>query len=243
VPKSVVEMERIELALWDELRGQDWLGNLANKLSELRWLLPKFNTYGQQIRNATAVLELGAGEGWASCALKSLYPHLSVTASDISDSAISGIKRWERIFESTVDGTFSCKSYSVPLPDRSVDLIFSFQAAHHFRLHKETLSEVSRLLKHGGVCMYLHEPSCRKYIYPLAKWRVNYKRPECPEDVLVLEEMQEIASSLGFKLEVIYSTATINRGVVEGVYYKVLSLFPALCRWLPCTADFIFTKI
>jgi SAM-dependent methyltransferase len=162
--QSIEEIQRIELELWDELKNEDWLGNLSNKLSELRWLMPKFTAYDQQFRNAGAVLELGGGEGWSSCVVKRLYPGLHVTASDISDSAVSGIGKWERIFESTVDARFACRSYSVPLPDNSVDLIFSFQAAHHFRLHRETLKEVARILRPGGVCMYLHEPSCRKYI-------------------------------------------------------------------------------
>jgi len=241
--KSIEEMENVELALWDQIKDQDWLANLSNKLSELRWLQPKFAFYDRKIRNAHSVLELGGGEGWGSCALKRLYPNLHVIATDISDSAISGMDKWERVFESHVDQRFACKSYSVPLPDHSVDIIFSFQAAHHFRLHTETLKEVARLLRPGGVCMYLHEPSCRRYIHPLAKWRVNRKRPECPEDLLVLEEMRKAAVDHGFGLDVVYSTTTINRGVIEGVYYKALSLLPALCPVLPCTADFIFTKL
>lgn len=241
--RSIEEIQSVELALWDQLKDQDWLANLSNKLSELRWLQPKFALYDRKFRNARSVLELGGGEGWSSCVLKRLYPELHVTASDISDSAISGIGKWERIFESKVDQRFACKSYSVPLPDSSVDIIFTFQAAHHFRLHMETLREAARILRPGGVCMYLHEPSCRKYIYPLANWRVNRKRPECPEDLLVVETMRKITSVLDLKLEVIYSTTTVNRGVIEGVYYKVLSLFPFLCRWLPCTADFVFTKL
>ncbi|MBB6145688.1 hypothetical protein HNQ77_003649 [Silvibacterium bohemicum] len=63
------------------------------------------------------------------------------------------------------------------------------------------------------------------------------------EDVLVVERMRDAAATLGLKFELNYSTNTVNRGVVEGVYYKLLSIFPVLCRWLPCTADFIFTKI
>lgn len=240
--RTFEEAERIELAVWDQLKNQDWLENLANKLSEMRWLLPKLSRYDRRFRQARSVLELGAGEGWASCVVKHLYPDLSVAASDISESAISGIDKWERIFESKVDAHFSCKSYEVPLPDNSVDLIFTFQAAHHFIRQMETLREAARLLRPDGVCMYLHEPSCQKYIHSVAKWRVNRKRPECPEDLLVLEEMGAVAGSVGFTLEVNYSTATVNRGVVEGLYYKGLSMAPALCGWLPCTADYIFTK-
>ena len=40
--QSLDEIQSIELALWERLKDQDWLGNLANKLSELRWFLPKF---------------------------------------------------------------------------------------------------------------------------------------------------------------------------------------------------------
>lgn len=241
--RSVEEIQNVELALWDQIIAEeDWLSNLSNKLSELRWLQPKFVGHAQEFRNANSVLELGGGEGWGSCALKRLYPHLHVTASDISASAVAEIGKWERIFDSKVDNTFGCKSYSVPLPDHSVDIIFSFQAAHHFRLQSETLREAARLLTPGGSVMYFHEPSCRKYIHPLAKWRVNHKRPECPEDLMVLEEMRKAASDYGFKLEVHYSTATVNRGVIEGVYYKTLSVLTPLCHVLPCTADFILTK-
>lgn len=242
IRRSVEERQSAEVALWDQLKDRDWLDNLANKLSELRWLLPKLSFHDKRFRDASSVLELGAGEGWASCVVKRLHPELSVAASDISESAISGIAKWERIFECTVDTRFSCKSYAVPLPDNSVDLIFTFQAAHHFILQVDTLREVARLLRSGGTCMYLQEPSCRKYMHSLAKWRVNRKRPECPEDVLVLGEMRKAAASLGFTLDVNYSTATVNRGVIEGVYYQGLSMFPVLCQWLPCTADFIFTK-
>ena len=240
--RSIEEIQNIELALWDELKHQDWLENLSNKLSELRWLLPKFYLYDRTFREARSILELGGGEGWASCVVKRRYPESNVSATDISESAISGIVRWERIFESRVDSRFSCKSYEVPLPDSSVDLIFTFQAAHHFCLQIETLKEVARILKPHGTCIYLHEPSCRRYIHPLAKWRVNKKRPECPEDVLCFEDLREAASKSGLQLQVNYSPSTVNRGVFEGVYYKVLSVAPVLCQWLPCTADFVFSK-
>lgn len=241
--KSVEELQQIELAVWDDLKHQDWLENLSNKLSELRWLQPKLRAHDSQFRTAKTVLELGGGEGWASVVVKRLYPQAFVIASDISESAISGIDKWERIFEATVDQKLACKSYAVPLPDNSVDLIFTFQAAHHFVLQQESLAEAARLLRPGGACMYLNEPSCRRYIHPLAKWRVNRKRPECPEDVLVLEEMKRNAAEAGLQFQHRYSTETVNRGVIEGVYYKFLSTFPSFCNVLPCTADFVFAKV
>jgi hypothetical protein len=111
--QSIEEIQSIELALWDVHKNEDWLANLSNKLSELRWLMPKFNSYDKQFRDANTVLELGGGEGWSSCVVKRLYPKLHIIATDMSDSAISGIGKWERIFESSVDTSFSCKSYSI----------------------------------------------------------------------------------------------------------------------------------
>lgn len=240
--KDIEGLQHIELALWEQLKDQDWLANLANKLSEMRWLLPRFAEYTQLFGKAQSILELGAGDGWASCVAKRLYPDAWVIASDISEAAISGIGKWERIFESSVDARLACKSYAVPLPDGSIDVIFTFQAAHHFLLQVESLEEVARLLKPGGVCLYMNEPSCQQLIHPIAKWRVNAKRPECPEDVLVVQEMRKAAAKFDLTFDILYKPETVNRGVIEGVYYKVLSTLPALCRWLPCTADFIFTK-
>ncbi|MBB6145687.1 hypothetical protein HNQ77_003648 [Silvibacterium bohemicum] len=72
--QSLDEIQSIELTLWERLSEQDWLANLANKLSELRWLLPKFPAHDREFREAGSVLELGAGEGWSSCVVKHLYP-------------------------------------------------------------------------------------------------------------------------------------------------------------------------
>ena len=51
--QSVEEIQSVELALWEVHKNEDWLANLSNKLSELRWLMPKFTAYNQQFQGAT----------------------------------------------------------------------------------------------------------------------------------------------------------------------------------------------
>ena len=75
--QSVEEIQSVELALWEVHKNEDWLANLSNNLSELRWLMPKFTAYNQQFQGATSILELGGGEGWSSCVVKRLLSQLA----------------------------------------------------------------------------------------------------------------------------------------------------------------------
>lgn len=57
------------------------------------------------------------------------------------------------------------------------------------------MKEIYRVLKDGGICLYLHEPSCRQYLYKLAFERVNRKRPKVPEDVLLFKKFKELPAT------------------------------------------------
>ncbi len=107
-----------------------------------------------------------------------------MTATDISEFAVLSLPKWERLFEVEVDNSYACTSYETSESDDSIDQVFCFAAAHHFLAHKRTLHEISRILKPGGISFYFHEPATPKYLYSLAYWRVNRKRPQVPEDVL-----------------------------------------------------------
>lgn len=87
------------------------------------------------------VLELGAGQGWASCVVKRLLPEAHVKATDLSEYAVASTQRWERIYGVQIDQRLACPSDTIPVPDASVDLVFCFAAAHHFVTHDATLRE------------------------------------------------------------------------------------------------------
>lgn len=246
---SLEEKEKIDKEAWskhaDENQSEqaDFLLHKINKLATARKLVAKLNKYSHIFSSSSSILELGGGSCWASYIVKKFYPEASVVGTDLAEAAINSHRIWEPIINSQLDQAYACKSYEIPLPDASFDLVFCFEAAHHFGRHKKTLTEIKRILKPGGSCLYLNEPGCQRFIYPLAYQRVNAKRPEVPEDVLVYKNIVSIAESLGMKAEVIFSPQLIERGPQETIYYYILNKIPVLQRLLPCTIDLKFTKL
>ena len=244
--KDIEAKQKIEVEFWrdskDESPEADSIYNVVNKVSEARVFLDCLNRHQEKLTSNGKVLELGGGQGWASCLYKKLFPNAHVTATDISEFAVMSLPKWERLFEVRIDDSYACTSYRVNESDASLDQIFCFAAAHHFLAHKRTLREISRVLKPGGKALYFYEPATPKYLYSMAYWRVNKKRPQVPEDVLITSELRKLAREIGLDFHVDYYPSLIKRGPFETVYFFVLGRIPFLQRILPCTANFIFTK-
>lgn len=238
--------QAVEINFWrdspTEGPGSDPLGTMLLKIGEARWLVAKLERHRDLFAGAPRILELGAGQGWASCIVKRSFPESSVTASDISPWAIASVPTWERLFEVSLDRTLTCKSSEIPLEPGSLDLVFCFQAAHHFVEHAATIAEVHRVLAPGGVCLLLHEPSSPGYLHRLATYRANRLRPAVPEDVLVPSELLALAERVGFTGAVAYDTTPVNREPVETVYFLLLDKLRFLARFVPCTADYVLRK-
>lgn len=243
---NIEKKQKIEIEFWrdskDESPESDSIHNIINKVSDAGVFLDCLKRHQNKLAITGKILELGAGQGWASCVYKRLFPKTHVTATDISEFAIMSLHKWERLFEVKVDNSYACTSYKTKEMDASIDQIFCFAAAHHFLAHNRTLHEISRVLKPGGMAYYFHEPATPKYLYSLAHWRVNRKRPQVPEDVLITSRLRKLAHSNGLDLNVDYYPSLIKRGSFETVYFFILSRIPVLQRILPCSAIFIFTK-
>lgn len=238
--------ERRELRFWRESEterpGADDLSALVNKLAEARVAYEKLTAFDGLLRGANTILELGAGQGWFSCMLARLFPQARILCSDISVDALRSLPTWERVYGARVPESFAARSYAVPLPDASADSVVTFAAAHHFRAHRRTLRELARVLRPGGVALYLHEPSCVAPLHPVAHWRVNRKRPVVPEDVLIYREIESLAQAAGLSCELTFAPTTTDRGPTETLYYSVIKRSRLLQRALPCTIDYVFRK-
>jgi SAM-dependent methyltransferase len=238
--------QEIERAFWrdseDESPDSDSLCNIVNKASDAEVFLECIHRHRAELAGHGRVLELGAGQGWASCAYKKLFPDAYMIVTDISEHAIMSLPKWERVFDTKVDSAYACKSYETQENDSSVDQAFCFAAAHHFLAHRRTLHEIGRILKPGGKAFYFHEPTTPKLLYGPAYRRVNRKRPEVPEDVLVTSRLGRLAHEAGLEMHVDYHPSLLKRGPFETVYYFVLSHLPLLQRLLPCSANIVFTK-
>ena len=240
------ERRKIEIDYWrdnsQEKPGADSLENQLDKQADALIFREAVRLYQKELLAARTVVELGAGQGWASCVVKRLFPDSHVTATDISEFAIASIERWERIYGVELDATAVCTSDQMPFEDGSVDVVFCFAAAHHFVTHSDTFKELYRVLKPGGTVLYIYEPTSPRFLYKAAVKRVNNKRPDVPEDVLVPSQMRSQAEQCGFGVRIQFWPNTLKRGRVAGLYFGVLSLLPFLCRFVPCTANLVFRK-
>jgi SAM-dependent methyltransferase len=239
--------EQREREFWstseDERPGAFSLALLTHKMGEARVLLEKLDAFRALFEGASTIVELGAGQAWASAAVaRELGSGRTVVATDIAFDAVVSHAQWEQQFGGHVTGEAACRSAALPFADRSIDLVFAFAAAHHFGTHRGTLHEIARVLRPGGHALYLHEPACRPWIYPLAYRRVMRKRPVVPEDVLRYPEIAQLARDAGLVADVRFAPTTTYRGAVETVYYLTLSKVHFLQHVLPCTVDIVFTK-
>ena len=152
---SVAErQEAIENAFWEnseiERPESDSIDNILAKCAEARIFLLKLREFWPLFSRASDILELGGGQGWASCIVKRFFPDANVVTTDISPAAIASVPKWEHIYQVSVDDAKACQSYKTPFPSGSFDLVFAYSAAHHFVKHRITLLEIKRLLRPQG---------------------------------------------------------------------------------------------
>ena len=243
------ESRHKELEFWktsdEEKPGVFSVSTILEKSSNAKIFLDSLNKIdGLSFANNINVLELGAGQCWASSILKSLHPNINIISTDISPEAIASSHIWEKIFKSSIDKKYVCTSDEIHEEDDSIDFIFTVAAAHHFITHRKTLTEIQRILKKGGIGSYIYEPVTPKFWYPFAYKRVNNNRPEVPEDVLILSKLKKIANDVGLKQEVIYTPYYSNRGsIFATLFFLFLNIFPFLQRFVPCSAIVIYRKL
>jgi len=244
---DILEKEAIEIGFWEtspvERPGSDSLDNLLMKSAEARVFLERLHSFAPLFERATSILEIGGGQGWASCVVKRAYPAARVTLTDISRAAIASVHVWEQAFGARIDDSRACRSYDTPFADASFELIFAYSAAHHFVRHRRTLHEIRRLLRSGGTALYLNEPGCLAYIHRAAKHRVNRKRPEVPEDVLRYRKIENLARQAGLDATTLFAPTLTNRGPAETIYYAILRAVPPLQRIFPCTVDIAMRRM
>lgn len=230
-------------------RGSSLWENVKVKAGELRMfeeLMPLLSP-----APGSSVLELGAGQGWASLMLKRHHPACHVHAGDVSTEALLGAEKWERLFETRLDGYWACQADHTPFADEQFDRVFTFAAFHHFAIGgraRTALAECLRVLKPDGRLVLLMEPCAPGWLYRWSKRRLDRIREvagvDIEEDVLVPGRMRRWARELGARLEVRFDTSWSWREIrLPGVLRNAaVRRLPALGWLAPMGAHFTFAK-
>lgn len=202
-------------------------------------------------RPGDRVLELGAGQAWASLMLKRLHRDCEIHASELSPEALLGAEKWERLLEIGLDGYWACQADRTPFEDEQFDLVFAFAAFHHFVIGgrgRQALAEALRITKRGGRLVLLSEPTAPPWLRGWSNAKLNRIRQgsnfDIEEECLVLVELQRWARELGATMRVRFDTSWSWReiaftGVLRSAAVRVI---PALGWLVPVGAHVTFVR-
>jgi SAM-dependent methyltransferase len=245
--RSIVDKENRDIAnkasfATTPRHSLDLIHAKALKTGEIPLFRRCFERYADYFHNARSIVELGGGWGWASYYVKCRVPCAKVYTTDIARAIVERHTEWQDFFQTDIDGAYCARSYDLPFEPASIDLAFCFQSAHHFGRHRSTFKELHRVLRPGGIALYMDEPVCGPMLYKAAHRRVNRRIEDdgVMEDVLIHARLLALATQMGFEARIEFDTHTINRGAIETLYYFALSRLGPLKRVLPSGASFIF---
>lgn len=206
-------------------------------------LMPRLELSGKE-----RILEMGAGQGWASTLLKSKYPEAYVVASDVVPIALNFCKNYEKFLNTRVDEKWAFNCRDIPFENEQFDRIFTFAAFHHFgelNDYSKAINEMVRVLKPNGKIFLLYEPSSPKYLYKLSYKRVNARRDldGVDEDVLIISKLQEHIKAINCKIKVEFFPEYSYRDSFNStMYYYLLSKLSILNPMLVSTINIMIQK-
>lgn len=172
-----------------EHNAREWLIARYGNVAAAEWL---FETSDRPV-----LLDAGCGAGFTALALFApILGQLQYVGVDIS-TAVDVAK--QRFAERGFDGTFIQSDINrIPLPDQSVDLVYSEGVLHHTDDTRAALTAVVRLLKTGGRILF--------YVYrkkgPVREFTDDYIREQLqglpPEQAwALLEPLTQLGKALG----------------------------------------------
>lgn len=227
-------------------KGAEVFGDIVFKSDSIKifeQLIPYLELSGTE-----KILEMGAGQGWASVLLKSKYPNSYVVASDLVPAALYFCTNYEKLLNSYVDEKWAFNCRDIPFEDNRFDRIFTIAAFHHFgenNDYSKVIKEMVRILKPQGKIVLLYEPSSPNYLYDLAYKRVNKRNAldGVDEDVLILSKIQASVKEVNCKIRVDFFPEFAHRDSFGStLYYYFLSKLGILSKLLVSTVNIVIEK-
>jgi ubiquinone/menaquinone biosynthesis C-methylase UbiE len=113
---------------------------------------------GRQPRRFARSLEIGAGTGYFSINLLRGNVIARATATDISSGMLQRLAATADELGLEIE-TVQADAEALPFEDRSFDLVFGHAVLHHLPNLDVALSEFARVLRPGGMLVFMGEPS------------------------------------------------------------------------------------
>lgn len=104
----------------------------------------------------TQILEIGSGAGFTSELLVRKYPSVKITATDFDEDLIK-IARQKQNLSGVIFQQEDATKLS--FPDGQFDVVFAVLVLHHIENFAQTISEMARVLKPGGLAYVMDIPS------------------------------------------------------------------------------------
>ena len=194
-------------SLSDPTDGERYVNPPADTVHPLEYA---FHVLGD-VKGKT-ILEYGCGDGVNTVLLANRGAQ--IIALDISPelAAITTQRLQTHRIHSGVDVIVG-SAHDLPLPDKSVDVVFGIAILHHLDL-KLASAEVGRVLKNGGLAIF-QEPVRNSALMSLARKLIPYRSPDVSpfERPLTDQELQDFAadnSSYKSRPFILPSTTLLN---------------------------------
>jgi len=130
----------------------------------LRWnaLKPIFNS---EIKDDSAVIDIGGFDGFISHNLKLLFPNLGIVVVDLDNSGLEIAKNYEL-------DTLHASATDLPIDDNSIDMVLCLDLIEHLENDVKLIQEIFRILRKGGKVI-LTTPMEKGVLFPFLNREKN----------------------------------------------------------------------
>jgi ubiquinone/menaquinone biosynthesis C-methylase UbiE len=143
---------------------KDYVGAAASNDAVLDRQVKAFQLYAPYVTDGMQILDWGCRHAPDSCMLKTVYPHVTISGCDTMNDDFSTFHDYAGLNFTTLNHT-----YELPYDDAHFDAVISGGVLEHVAFEYESLKEVWRVLKDGGLFFITFLPNSRSWSENLSR--------------------------------------------------------------------------